>query len=137
MKSRKYYEQNHNNHLLRNKIKSTPWYYMMDFIQRDYNKKVDYIKYKPFLSLTEDRLVDTIVKVGTESDIALQTTCGSPITSAGPGATVNVQCDPPICGRYVTIVAGLGVNQGVLTMCEVYMFTGVCDYECSGRNQRT
>ncbi len=80
-------------------------------------------------------MVDTIVKVGTESDISLQTTCGSPITSAqaGPGATANVQCDPPICGRYVSIIAGLGVNRGVLTMCEVYMFTGVCDYGCTGK----
>ncbi|XP_072013562.1 uncharacterized protein [Amphiura filiformis] len=81
-----------------------------------------------------ERLVDSIVQVGTYPDTSLHKQCGSPITStqAGPGATVTVQCGTPICGKYVSVTSGFGINPGTLTMCEVYVFTGVCVDACPG-----
>ncbi|XP_072022133.1 uncharacterized protein [Amphiura filiformis] len=71
-----------------------------------------------------ERLIDSIVKIGDDSNVYNNPQCGSPVSEkqAGPGVTVNVLCEEPICGQYVSIHSGFGVDYGILTLCEVMVY---------------
>ncbi|XP_072029155.1 scavenger receptor cysteine-rich type 1 protein M130-like isoform X2 [Amphiura filiformis] len=79
-----------------------------------------------------DWLTDTIVRVGLNEDISLNSQCGNPISSeqALPGAWVRVNCIQPQCGRYVSIHGGRGTNKAILTMCEVKVHATECPTTC-------
>ena len=76
------------------------------------------------LTISAYRLVDTIVRVGQNQEGSQNTQCGGPIagSEAGAGALVTVRCHIPLRGRYISIHGGLGVNDAILTLCEVYIY---------------
>ena len=52
----------------------------------------------------------------------LNPTCSDRVTSVGQGAALQLQCDPPIPGRYVSVQM---FGEGILSMCEVMVYSRV------------
>ncbi|XP_015763294.1 PREDICTED: neurogenic locus notch homolog protein 1-like [Acropora digitifera] len=69
-----------------------------------------------------ERLKNFDVRIGVNTNNLLNPTCSDRVTSVGQGAALQLQCDPPIPGRYVSVQM---FGQGILSMCEVMVYSRV------------
>ena len=69
-----------------------------------------------------ERLKNFEVRIGVNTNNALNPTCSDRVTSVGQGAALSLSCDPPIPGRYVSVQM---FGEGILTMCEVMVYSRV------------
>ena len=69
-----------------------------------------------------ERLTNFDVRVGVSTDNLQNPTCHDRVGTVGQGQFLNVQCDPPIPGRYVSVQM---FGEGYLTLCEVFVYSRV------------
>ena len=81
---------------------------------------------------TDDRLINTIVKVGSSDNVYNAIRCGLPVTAAqaSPGVWVHVLCGQHINGSFVFVQGGGGTQNAILTMCEVKILEPVDKSDC-------
>ncbi|XP_068704515.1 uncharacterized protein [Montipora foliosa] len=85
-----------------------------------------------------ERLKNFDVRIGVNTDNLQNPTCSDRVTSVGQGAALQLSCDPPIPGRYVSVQM---FGKGILTMCEVMVYSRVgsladlCQLENGGCEQ--
>ena len=72
-----------------------------------------------------ERLKNFEVRIGVNTDNLQNPTCSDRVTSVGQGAALSLSCDPPIPGRYVSVQM---FGEGILTMCEVMVYSRVGKY---------
>ena len=72
-----------------------------------------------------ERLTNFDVRVGVSTDNLQNPTCHDRVGTVGQGQFLNVQCDPPIPGRYVSVQM---FGEGILTLCEVFVYSRVGEW---------
>ncbi|XP_068704567.1 uncharacterized protein [Montipora foliosa] len=84
------------------------------------------------------RLKNFDVRIGVKTNNLKNPTCSDRVTSVGQGAALQLSCDPPIPGRYVSVQM---FRKGILTLCEVMVYSRVgsladlCQLENGGCEQ--
>ena len=68
------------------------------------------------------RLKNFDVRIGINTDNLQNPTCSDRVRSVGQGSALQLSCDPPIPGRYVSVQM---FGEGILTMCEVMVYSRV------------
>ena len=63
-----------------------------------------------------ERLKNFEVRVGINANNLENPTCHDRVRAADQGSSVNIMCNPPIPGRYVSVQM---FGNGILTLCEV------------------
>ena len=69
-----------------------------------------------------ERLKNFDVRVGVNTDGLQNPTCSDRVRSVGQAAALQLSCDPPIPGRYVSVHM---FGEGTLTLCEVMVYSRV------------
>ena len=69
-----------------------------------------------------ERLTNFDVRIGVNTDNLQNPTCHDRVGTVGQGQLLNVQCNPPIPGRYVSVQM---FGEGILTLCEVFVYSRV------------
>ncbi len=81
--------------------------------------------------MTDGTLADAIVRIGNDNEVDNNHLCALPVKreQSTRGAVIPIECWQPICGRYVSVHGGRGIDVKSLMLCDVMVYATEPDGE--------